>query len=55
MGEDFNLEELFEINLEAIKKEAPELDEETAKDEAWQAALEQHLDQELSKSDALKG
>jgi len=51
MNEDYTLEELYEINREAIKKELPDLDEETLHGEACDAALAQHLDQELAKID----
>lgn len=52
MNEEYTLEELYEINREAIKKERPDLDEETLHDEACDAALNQHLDQELAKKDS---
>lgn len=52
MNEDYTIEELYEINREAIKKERPDLDEETLNEEAYHAALEQHLDQEIAKKDS---
>ena len=42
---DRRLVELVELNEEAIKKHAPELDEETVAEEAARAALEQYHDE----------